>query len=197
VGDDYPVLIKMNTYERLRGGITPDECVGHAVLVEETGCCDAIELSCGTSEGGFVMARGAFPTQAIFRYLRPFCTYPAAIRFLLRHLVIPFVKLGQPPFSEGYNLDTAARVKQAVELPVITVGGMRSRRHMEAAIADGKTDFVSMARPLILEPDLANKFQAGKSEVALCDNCNQCVVATDTATIRCHREELVAAAATP
>jgi len=44
-----------------------------------------------------------------------------------------------------------------------------------------------MARPLILEPDLPNKFRAGESEAALCDNCNQCVVAADTRPIQCYK----------
>ena len=77
-------------------------------------------------------------------------------------------------------MDTAAMVKKAVSLPVITVGGMRTKAFMEAAIRDGKTDFVSMARPLLLEPDLANKFMRGESTEAQCDNCNICIVATDS-----------------
>lgn len=61
---------------------------------------------------------------------------------------------------------------------------------MEKTIESRKTDFVSMARPLILEPDLANKFKAGLSQAALCDNCNQCVVAADTRNIHCYKETL-------
>ncbi len=81
-------------------------------------------------------------------------------------------------------------MKRAISLPVITVGGMRSKAFMERAIREGKTDFVSMARPLLLEPDLANKFRTGITDVAACDNCNVCVVAADTVPIRCHRGEL-------
>jgi len=94
-----------------------------------------------------------------------------------------------PEFIEGYNLETAARVKQAVSLPVITVGGMRTKRFMDTAIREAKTDFVSMARPLLLEPDLANKFRNGLSEAARCDNCNMCLIASDTLPIRCHKRQ--------
>ena len=80
-------------------------------------------------------------------------------------------------------------VKNAVSLPIVTVGGMREKKRMEKAIREGKTDFVSMARPLLLEPDLANKFKDGESEVAQCDNCNICVIASDTVPIRCHKDE--------
>ena len=188
VGKEYPVLIKLNTYEKASTGIKAEDCVRFAKMVEKTGCCNAIELSCGTNEGGFVMARGGFPTDAIFKYMRPYCKYNTAVRFLMKKCLVPFIKLKEPPFTEGYNLETAAKVKQAVSLPVITVGGMRSKRFMEAAIKSKKTDFVSMARPLIREPDLPDKFRSGASETAMCDNCNKCVVAVDTRSIRCYKK---------
>jgi 2,4-dienoyl-CoA reductase-like NADH-dependent reductase (Old Yellow Enzyme family) len=191
VGEDYPVLIKMNTYERAPLGMKPQECIKFAKMIEDTGCCDAIELSCGTNEGGFVMARGEFPTDALLRYMRPYCNYNSIIKFLLRYIIIPVVKLMQPPFREGYNLETATKIKQSVSLPIITVGGMRSREFLNDAIEKKMTDFVSMARPLILEPDLPNKFKAGTSDAAVCDNCNQCVVAVDTVHIQCLNEKLV------
>ena len=191
VGEDYPVLIKLNTYERARLGTKPKDCVRFTRMVEETGCCDALELSCGTNEGGFIMARGKFPTGAIFKYMRPYCEYHPLIKFVMRSFLVPFIKLMQPSFYEGYNLGTAAKAKQAISLPIITVGGMRSKALMEEVIEAGKTDFVSMARPLILEPDLPNKFMNGVSEKALCDNCNKCVVAADTKPIHCYKEELL------
>jgi len=191
VGKDYPVLIKLNTFERAALGTKPEDCVEFAGMVQDTECCDAIELSCGTNEGGFIMARGKFPTDALLKYMRPYCNYNPAIKFLLKYFVIPFIKLVQPPFREGYNLETAAKVKQAVSLPVITVGGMRSRQFLNDAIEKNMTDFVSMARPLILEPNLPNKFKSGTSDKALCDNCNQCVVAVDTGRIRCHNLDLI------
>ncbi|MBI5875024.1 MAG: NADH:flavin oxidoreductase [Deltaproteobacteria bacterium] len=189
VGKDYPVLIKINTFENTPSGIKPEECIQFAMMAAGTGCCDAIELSCGTNEDGFVMTRGKFPTDAIFKYMRPYCEYHPAVKFLLKTFVVPFKKIRQPPFAEGYNLETAARVKKVISLPVITVGGIRSKRFMEMAIDEGKTDFISMARPLIREPDLANKFKAGVSEVALCDNCNECVVASDTKPIQCYKKK--------
>ncbi len=169
--------------------MNPEECTLIAKMVEETGCCDAIELSCGTNEGGFIMARGKFPADAIFKYLRPYCMYNPAIKVLLKTFVVPFIKLRQPSFTEGYNLDTAALIKNKVTLPVITVGGMRTKSFMENAIKSDKTDFISMARPLIREPDLPNKFKSGVSRSALCDNCNQCVVAADTRAIQCYKIE--------
>jgi len=189
VGKDFPVLIKLNSFERARRGIKPAECVLFAKMVEETGCCDAIEISAGTNEGGFFMARGAFPAEGILKYMRPYCQMNGILKFFTRTFVVPVVRRRQPIFKEGYNLDTAAMVKKAVSLPVITVGGIRTKQFMDEAINKGKTDFVSMARPLLFEPDLANKFKNGVSEAARCDNCNICVVAVDTVPIACHKDE--------
>jgi 2,4-dienoyl-CoA reductase-like NADH-dependent reductase (Old Yellow Enzyme family) len=186
VGRDYPVLIKLNTYEKASDGMNSEECVLISKMVEEADCCDAIELSCGTTEDGFVVTRGDFPAEAIFNYMRPYCNYNPIAKFFMKTFVAPIVKLRQPRFSEGYNLDASAKVKQAVSLPVITVGGMRTKRFMEEAVESRKTDFVSMARPLIREPNLPNKFRDGISESASCVSCNQCVVASDTRSIRCY-----------
>ena len=189
VGKDYPVIIKLNCHESARDGINEDECVETAQMVQETACCDAIEISAGTNEDPFIMARGALPTEGILKYLRPYCTMSNLSKFFVRNFAAPVKSLMQPPFREGYNLDSAARVKKAVSLPVITVGGMRSKRFMDGAVREDRTDFVSLARPLLAEPDLANKFLRGESEVSVCDNCNICLVAADTAPIRCHRGE--------
>jgi 2,4-dienoyl-CoA reductase-like NADH-dependent reductase (Old Yellow Enzyme family) len=110
-------------------------------------------------------------------------------KFFVRYFVAPFVRASQPGFTQGYNLQAAAMVKQALSLPIITVGGMREKGFMDSAIKEGKTDFVSMARPLLLEPDLPNKFKHGESEISKCDNCNICVIAVDTVPIRCHKDE--------
>lgn len=187
VGNDYPVLIKLNTYERAARGIKAKDCIAFAKMMAATGCCDAIEFSCGTNEGGFFMARGKFPTEAIFNFMRPYCNYHSLLKFFMKNFIVPFIKLKQPPFREGYNLETAARAKKDISLPIITVGGMRSKALIENAVKSNQTDFVSMARPLILEPDLPNKFKAGGSATALCDNCNQCVVAADTRPIQCYK----------
>ena len=190
VGRDFPVLIKLNTWEKAKRGIKPAECVRYAKLVEETGCCDAIELSCGTNAGGFTMARGKFPVGAILDHMRPYCEFNPWMKRTVKNLLAPVAKHFQPKFEEGYNLETASQVKLAVSLPVITVGGMRSKYFMEQAITTGKTDFISMARPLILEPDLPNKFKSGASGKARCDNCNDCVVSVDTQPIQCFNRHL-------
>ena len=77
------------------------------------------------------------------------------------------------PKDEAYFLVAAEAVKAAVEVPVILVGGMRSRAVMQEALNEGKADLVSMSRAFICEPDLVKRLAAGQ-EKASCVSCNGC-----------------------
>ncbi len=75
--------------------------------------------------------------------------------------------------EEAYFAPNAAKIKQAVNVPVILVGGLLSVSVMEEVIQKGVADFVSLSRPLIREPDLPNKIKSGKKR-ADCISCNGC-----------------------
>jgi len=74
-------------------------------------------------------------------------------------------------------------VKAEVDIPVISVGGFRSKSVMEAALKDGKCDMIALSRPLIQEPDLVEKFRTGQSERAECISCNKCF---DETGVKCN-----------
>ncbi len=75
--------------------------------------------------------------------------------------------------DEAYLLPLAAKIKKEVNIPVISVGGYRSKKIMEYAIKTKKCDMISLSRPFIREPDLIYKFKTGK-EKADCISCNRC-----------------------
>lgn len=81
---------------------------------------------------------------------------------------------------EGYGalIEVAARVKQAVSIPVGTVGAMDPRVDPELfnnAIKDGKIDYILMTRPLMADFHYPEKLQAGKlDEIAPCVRCMTC-----------------------
>ncbi|NIN64909.1 MAG: NADH:flavin oxidoreductase [Anaerolineae bacterium] len=77
------------------------------------------------------------------------------------------------PEDEGYFLDGARMAREATDLPIILVGGMRSKRVMEAILQEGSADFISMSRPLIREPDLPRRLREGQNR-ASCISCNRC-----------------------
>ncbi len=78
------------------------------------------------------------------------------------------------PEKEAYHLDMAKKVKESVMCPIMVVGGIRSLEVVERVIGDEGLDYVSMARPLIREPDLANRWQGGDRSPAKCISCNGC-----------------------
>jgi len=78
------------------------------------------------------------------------------------------------PEKEAYNLELARRIKEAVSCPVMVVGGFRSYEVAEKAISDHNMDYIAMSRPLIREPDLANRWLQGDRTPAKCISCNSC-----------------------
>jgi 2,4-dienoyl-CoA reductase-like NADH-dependent reductase (Old Yellow Enzyme family) len=80
------------------------------------------------------------------------------------------------PEKEAYNLDLALAVKKEVTCPVICVGGFRSFPVAQKAISEDGMDFISMARPLIREPDLAKIWATDGNHTAKCISCNKCFI---------------------
>jgi len=66
------------------------------------------------------------------------------------------------------------QVKSRVDVPVIMVGGLRSRDLMEEILSTGHADLLALCRPLIREPDLIASWSAGKERRATCVSCNGC-----------------------
>jgi 2,4-dienoyl-CoA reductase-like NADH-dependent reductase (Old Yellow Enzyme family) len=78
------------------------------------------------------------------------------------------------PEKEAYNLALARIIKEAVSCPVMVVGGFRSYEVAAKAIKDDGMDYIAMARPLIREPDLPNRWMRGDRSPAICISCNRC-----------------------
>ena len=75
--------------------------------------------------------------------------------------------------DEAYFLDYARAAREATELPISLVGGLRSTEVMERVLEEGTADFISLSRPLIREPDLPRRFLQGQKRSA-CISCNRC-----------------------
>ncbi|HKL01221.1 MAG TPA: NADH:flavin oxidoreductase [Desulfotignum sp.] len=78
------------------------------------------------------------------------------------------------PEKEAYFAEGAAACKQALDIPVILVGGIRSLEKARELIAGGTADYLSMCRPLIREPGLINRWRSGDTRPALCSSDNLC-----------------------
>ena len=76
--------------------------------------------------------------------------------------------------DEAYLAELAARFKEAVNVPIITVGGIRSPAVIARVLADGLADYVALCRPFIREPHLINRWKSGDLERAKCISCSGC-----------------------
>lgn len=76
--------------------------------------------------------------------------------------------------NEGYFANFAARLADVISVPVICVGGWRSRQVIEKVLNASKIELISLSRPLVREPDLPKKFLSGSSDVSKCVSCNAC-----------------------
>ena len=83
------------------------------------------------------------------------------------------------PEDEGYFLDFAHKAKSATMLPILAVGGFRSRAVMVNALQEGKADFISLCRPLIREPRLPRLLRSGEVDDSDCLSANLCWVEKD------------------
>jgi 2,4-dienoyl-CoA reductase-like NADH-dependent reductase (Old Yellow Enzyme family) len=89
------------------------------------------------------------------------------------------------PSEEAYFLPLAERARQVTPLPIMLVGGIRSRPVMERVLQSGVADFISICRPLITEPDLPNLMKAGLKDTSRCLSANNCWPTADKTGIAC------------
>jgi 2,4-dienoyl-CoA reductase (NADPH2) len=81
----------------------------------------------------------------------------------------------------------AAEFKRVVGIPVIGNGGFQRRDIIDRVLREGKCDLVSMARPLLANPDLVRIFGEGRNEPDRpCTHCNRCVIATTVKPLGCY-----------
>jgi len=78
------------------------------------------------------------------------------------------------PYGCNVHLSEAIK-KSGTSLPVSVVGNILDPELAEAIIAQGKADFVSMARALVADPELPNKAASGRrDEIIPCLRCFAC-----------------------
>jgi NADPH-dependent 2,4-dienoyl-CoA reductase/sulfur reductase-like enzyme len=72
-----------------------------------------------------------------------------------------------------HNVWAAAEIKKHVNIPIIASGSITLPHLAEAVLAEGKGDFIGLARPLWADPDWVNKARDGRAEdIRPCIRCN-------------------------
>ena len=94
-----------------------------------------------------------------------------------------------PEKIEGMNQDDAAKIKEASGLPVFCVGGWQTAGRIRDALYAGHCDVVSIARGLLANPDLVQRFAAGQNAPERpCTYCNKCLVNALLQPLACWEE---------
>ena len=78
------------------------------------------------------------------------------------------------PEKEAYFQEAARAFKNALAVPLILVGGIRSPAVAERLFEEGAADGFALSRPLIREPDLIKRWQSGDRSPARCLSDNLC-----------------------
>ncbi len=141
VGNDFPVLVKINSEDFLEDGLKVEEMIEVSRMLEKEGI-DAIELSGGTIHSD--------------KKLRP-------------------VRPGIPGSEiKVYYLEAAKLFKSEISVPLMLVGGIRSFEVSERLLTEGTTDYISMSRSFIRDPDIVNQWESGKEIQSACMSDNAC-----------------------
>jgi hypothetical protein len=135
-----------------------------------------VEISVGHYESGFPMVRGTFGRCLRNMMLGSMAHLPPLRRTQLC-VFRPLVTLACNLLwtgREGFNLIYTPDFKARLRIPVISVGGFRTRAAMEAAIARGLCDAVSAGRPFLADPFFYRHVRDG-TPGPRCVDCNACV----------------------
>jgi len=176
VGGRVAILAKLNMVDAIPGGLKQDESLEVARMIESDGTIDALVLTGGSSYGNpMFLFRGDGPRRDFAAHL------PLFLRLGFKLVGRKFMP--DTPFEEAYFEPLARRFKDALDLPVILLGGINKRETIEQALEEGFA-FVQMGRALLREPDLLEKMQDGSQTEGICIHCNRCMPSIYTGT-RC------------
>jgi 2,4-dienoyl-CoA reductase-like NADH-dependent reductase (Old Yellow Enzyme family) len=167
VGDSVALTAKLNMVDGVKGGLSIEESIETAQLLEADGCLDALQLTGGGSLlNPMYLFRGDAPIAEMAKTFKPYMRPGfklVAKRFLRSY-----------PFEEAFFLEQARQFRAALKMPLILLGGINELATIESALDDG-FEFVAMARALLREPDLVNRMQAGSAKAGICIHCNLCM----------------------
>ncbi|MEI2640469.1 MAG: NADH:flavin oxidoreductase [Microthrixaceae bacterium] len=173
-GRDVAVTAKLNMVDGYRGGLNIEDSLQVAKWLQDEDLVDAIELTAGSSlMNPMFYFKGDPPVKEFVE------TLPWYLRGGFRMVGDKFLKTY--PYEEAYFAEMARRFREALDLPLILMGGVSDLETAEAAIAEG-FDFVAMGRALLHDPFLIDAYRTGKGSESGCIHCNLCMTTIYTGT---------------
>ena len=178
-GNDMAVLVKMNMRDGFRGGMELEESLQVARRLQQSGA-HALVLSGGfVSKAPMYVMRGEMPIRSMTHYMN--CWLLKYGVRLVGKWMIPTV-----PFREAYFLDDALKFRKALDMPLVYVGGLVTRRKIDEVLNDG-FEAVQMGRALLNEPGFVNRMLMEENARCSCKHSNYCIARMYTLDMACHQ----------
>jgi 2,4-dienoyl-CoA reductase-like NADH-dependent reductase (Old Yellow Enzyme family) len=169
VGDELAILAKISVADGVSRGTQVEDSIITARALEQAGA-DMLVLSGGRNvESTWYMFGSNMNREAISQVLK---SQGERLTALMMKAAASSER--KVTFREMYFLENSRRIRASVRMPLAYVGGAKSLANAEQLVAEG-FDCVVMARALIHDPALVNKFRSGELIESGCDNCNACV----------------------
>ncbi len=168
VGKDMAVIAKINVADGVKGGATPEDGAVTAKALEAAGA-DLLVLSSGRNiESVWYMFGSPMNLDAMRSIMKDSWS---------QRIFMKLATLGTPKdlvYKDLYRIEESRRIRAAVKMPLGYLGGATSLDNAKALVAEG-FDAVVMARALIHDTGLINKFKSGEVTRSGCTHCNACV----------------------
>ena len=165
---------KINAYDFQDGGMRVEEAKRISGMLQEVGC-DCVEVSSGIAIDGFATIRvRELPTEAILEW-SSMTQGKGDLTKKALSWILPFMVKTYGPL-ENFNVCQAKQIKEAVDIPVIVVGGLRNMEDINNVFRLGAADFVSLGRPLLTEPGFVNKLKSDDTHRSQCIECGYCII---------------------
>jgi 2,4-dienoyl-CoA reductase-like NADH-dependent reductase (Old Yellow Enzyme family)/FAD/FMN-containing dehydrogenase len=190
VGDDWHVQVKLNAEDRgaavfpwLKAGNEVDDAIAIARLAVAAGA-DAIHVSAGNAFPHPDNPPGPLPLKLVKSTFDTMISEGSMTFFnyiLMRYRPTRWIygkiwARTQSADFQGELAPLAARIKAAVDVPVIVTGGFQRASLIRRVLDENQADAVSIARPLVANPDLVQWFSQGKElPPQPCTFCNKCL----------------------
>ena len=169
-GDRLAILAKINLTDAVPKGATVDDAIVTARALEAAGA-DMLVLSAG---------RNIESTWAMFGSPLPYDDLAAMQGGLFAKLQFAILKRSipkLPSFRENYLMEQALALKTGLgpsAMKLSYLGGVQSLAGARAAL-DAGFDAIALARALIHDPRMIERWRTGESKVSGCNACNRCV----------------------
>ena len=144
LGKEFPIIIKLNSHDNLKNGLTLEEGKEITKKVVALGL-DAVEPSTGRTNPKFTKNK----------------SFPAVVTT-------------NPEEENYFSQIARELKPLMNNCALILMGGIRNPLAAERFLDEEIADFISMSRPFIYEPDLVKRWENGNLDSAYCTSCNAC-----------------------